>query len=460
MSQKYISLIKNIGLFTIGSFGSKLVSFFMVPLYTAVLSTADYGTVDLLYSTISMITPLLLLSIQDATLRFAMDGAYNKEDVLSTTFHIIYKGTAVLIMGVVIAEYFHVFHLTTLYYVFFCFLFTVGAMSNCLSLYLKAKNQASIIAISGILCTLVTCSFNILLLVVFNLGINGYMISNVIGVGVQFLYQFLAGGIFKELHIKKYNNLSKPMLKYSCPLIANSIAWWVNNASDRYILTWFCGVAANGIYSVSYKIPTILTTFQSIFYNAWSISAISEFDKHDTDGFIGKNYTLYSFVSVGVCSIILMLNIPIASMLYSGEYFSAWQCVPYLMVATVFNGISQFEGSLFAAVKHTKQVSITTVAGAIINTILNFVCIYFWGALGAAFATMVGYGVMWLLRTVFLREFIHMKVRWKAHIFTIVLLIVQSVFATLNQFLYVQIGIAAIILIVYIAVLSPEKKMR
>ena len=55
------------------------------------------------------------------------------------------------------------------------------------------------------------------------------------------------------------------MLKYSCPLIANTVAWWITNASDRYVVMWLCGTAANGIYSVAYKIPSILNILQSFY---------------------------------------------------------------------------------------------------------------------------------------------------------------------------------------------------
>jgi len=209
------------------------------------------------------------------------------------------------------------------------------------------------------------------------------------------------------------------------------------------------GVAVNGIYSISYKIPTILTMFQSIFYNAWSISAISEFDKEDLDGFIGHNYRLYSFVSIGVCSVLLLFNIPLAGLLYSGEYFQAWKCVPFLLVGTVFNGISQFEGALFAAVKKTKKVSITTVTGAVMNTILNLVMIPYFGAVGAAFSTMLGYLVMWVLRTIFVREFICMKVDWAKHGLAIGCLIVQAVLTTCNVFLPVQVLLVAVILLLH-----------
>lgn len=91
MNKKNKSLIKNIGLFTIGSFGSKILSFLLVPLYTAVLTTTEYGSVDLITSTASLLTPILLLSIFDATLRFGMDSNYKKEDVLSTSINVASK---------------------------------------------------------------------------------------------------------------------------------------------------------------------------------------------------------------------------------------------------------------------------------------------------------------------------------------------------------------------------------
>lgn len=447
---KYKLLIKNVGLFTIGSFGSKLVSFLLVPLYTAILSTTDYGTVDLLYSTSSMLTPLLLLSIQDATLRFGMDTNYDKKDVISTTFKTIYIGSLLLLGIVICAIFMGLISFPPIYYIFFFFTFTVGAMNNCASLYLKTLNKASIIAMGGVICTFLTCICNVLYLVIFKFGINGYLFSNIVGLGAQFFYQFIQGKIYKDLRFRNYKSLFKPMVDYSSPLIANSVAWWINNASDRYILTWLCGISVNGIYSVSYKIPTILTTLQSIFYNAWSISAISEFDKDDKDKFLGNNYTLFSLLSIMSASFIMLNNKILAKVLYSGEFYEAWSCVPFLMVATIFNGISQFEGSFFAAVRETKKVALTTIIGAFVNICLNFICIYYWKEEGAAFATLVGYFIMWLLRTIYLQKIIKLNVNWEKHICIIILIIIQAFLATLDILSILQISICIVIVLIYI----------
>lgn len=439
MKEKNKSLLKNIGLFTIGSFGSKILSFLLVPLYTAVLATTEYGTVDLITSTASLLMPILLLSIFDATLRFGMDLEYKKEDVLSTSINIAIKGSLVLVVGVLIVYFSNLFNISGTYLIFLCVYFILGAQSQIFNLYLRAKNQAAVIAISGIICTLITCISNIVLLLVLKWGILGYMISNTVGVLLQNSYQLIFGKIYRNVKFRNYNNLSKPMIRYSSPLIANSISWWINNASDRYILTFLRGVSETGIYSVSYKIPTILTMFQGIFYNAWSISAIAEFDENDSDGFIGNNYTMYSFISLAVCSGLLLINIPLAMFLYKGDYYAAWKCVPFLLMGTVFSGISQFEGSLFAAIKNTKSVAKTTVIGAAVNIVCNFILIYFIGSIGAALATLLGYLTTWALRTKHLQSFIKMKVYWKTHFISVILVIVQSVMATLGVSEIIQI---------------------
>ena len=441
MRQKNKSLLKNIGIFTLGSFTSNAISFLMIPLYTSVLSTSECGSVDLMSSTASLLSPILLLSIQDATLRFTMDNNYKKEDVLSTSLNVVLKGTTILTLVIVLIGIVRIFPVSNQYLLFLWMIFVLGAISSIFNLYLKAENKAKIIACSGIIGTIAVCSCNYLFLVVLKYGVAGYMFSNVISLLLQIIYQLITGKIYKDIHFKKYNNLSKPMIRYSSPLIANSISWWVNNASDRYILTAVRGIAESGIYTVAYKIPTVLTLFQNIVYNAWSISAIAEFDENDTDGFIGRNYELYSCISILICSILLVMNIPLARFLYKGDFFNAWKCVPFLLLGTVFSGISQFEGSLYAAVKETRLVAKTTVVGAITNTILNIVLICIFGAIGAAISTCVGYCITWLLRTMFMQRFVKMKVNWKKHFILLAFLVCQTIYATFDSKSNVQIVI-------------------
>lgn len=435
---KIKNLSQNALLFTISGFGTRIISFFLVPLYTYVLSTDEFGSVDLVTTTVQLLIPVLTINIQDAVLRFSLDKNYKAEDAICVGFKII--GASSALLGVILfgLDYSGIIPLESNYMFFLYLSFTSGALNNNLSMYLKAKDQVKTLAVWGITNTAVTCLFNLLLLLGMHLGINGYMIAYVSGTIVADVGMFLSGTIMKDLKSSKSSGeIAREMAKYSAPLIANSLGWWINNASDRYILTYFCGAAVNGIYAVSYKIPSILSALQSIFYNAWSISSITEFDENDEDGFIGGIYTVYSSASFLACSLIMLFNISIAHILYSKNFFVAWKYVPFLLLGTVFNGLGLFNGCIFAAAKKTKEISITTVISALINTVLNFILIPLVGAYGAAFATMIGYFSIWIMRMFRLEKVIRMNVNWKKQVVMMIVLLMQCIAAFANEnFLY------------------------
>ncbi len=461
LSGKYSSLAGNMLLFSISNFGSKIISFLLVPLYTYVLTTEENGTVDLISSTATLLIPILTLNIQDAALRFALDKNYSSKDVITTACRVNAIGAGVLGMVLFILGITKLFNIRTEYLVFLFFLYLFGAINNAFTLYLKAVDKVKVLMVSGIINTFIMCAANIIFLLVLKTGMTGYLISMTIASLSAVIYQFFAGEIYKDIELKRERNITKEMVLYSMPLVANSLAWWINNASDRYILTFMCGVAVNGIYSVAYKIPTILTTVQNIFYNAWSIAAIKEFDSEDKDGFIGNIFSLYSFVSVMACSVIMIFNVPISSVLYSKEFFEAWKCVPFLLVGTVFNGMALFEGCLFTAVKRTKDVSKTTLLGAGINIVCNFIFIKFFGAMGAALATMLGYAVSFLVRSIMMRKFVIMKINRPVIIVSYLLLTIQSVIALNEKLWYIQVGLFVLLISVqYKYLLSFLKKIK
>ena len=121
----------------------------------------------------------------------------------------------------------------------------------------------------------------------------------------------------------------------------------------------------------------------------------------------------------------------------------------------MFSGISQFEGSLFAATKNTKSVAKTTVIGAIINTVCNFIFIYYFGAVGAALATLIGYFATWYLRTKQLQSFIKMKVNWRIHFISIALVFVQTIVATVKSLPMIQIASFVLLILLNKELLQP-----
>lgn len=428
---KYRELSVNTILFAVSSFGSKLVSFLLLPLYTSVLSTADYGTVDLMNSTVSLLVPILTMNVQDAVLRFALGREERTERILAVGLRTVAAGAGVLLLCEAVLIMLGLSPVDGVYLAFLFVMFLLTSLGNVLTMYVKSQDQVRSLVVSGIGSTLVTCTLAVALLVFVDAGVLGYMAAMAAGSLFSAVFLCIAGGVTPRVVGSAVpKGLAGAMLAYSAPLIANGLAWWVNDVSDRYVVTLICGAAANGVYAVAFKIPTILSTLQSIFYNAWSISAIKEFDPGDGDGFLGKMYSLYSCAMSLCCSVILLFDVPLARILYANEFFDAWRYVPFLLVGVYLNGLALFEGCIFGAAKRTRDVSVTTVVGAAVSIVSSIVLTFALGPIGAAIATLLGYLVTWGVRTVVMVNHVaKIRISWMVEMTGAALLTLQAILA-------------------------------
>lgn len=424
---KYGYLVKNVGLLTISNFATKILGFLLVPLYTSALTTGEYGTYDLLTATVGVLVPILTLNIQEAVLRFAMDKDVDREGL--ATIGMRYSLLATLAVGVALlaAAFAGVLPLEPKLAFFFWLFFVVQAFSGLVSCYARGAGLIGDLSVAGVASAAITISLNIVFLLPLHMGLDGYFLANIFGPLVQVVYLAHKTRLVPDTHLtRSYRQLRKETTDYSKPLIANSIAWWVNSLSDRYIVTFFFGVAANGVYSVATKIPSILNVFQTIFNQAWSLSSTKAFDPEDKDGFFANTYRAYNCLMTLVCSAVIVADKPLASFLYANDFYAAWQYVPWLTLAILFGALVGFLEGIFIAVKDSKTPAKCTVAGAITNVALNFLLTPVFGALGAAVATAVCYLEIWIARLWFSRRYVRFRINLGRDIASYVLLVAQS----------------------------------
>lgn len=450
MKQKYAYFSKNILFFTIGSFVPKLLQFLLVPLYTSYLTTAEYGISDLISVTVSLFIPVFTLGIQDAVLRFALDDNYKKEDVFSAAMKIILAGFLLLVLGSGFVSGWEFGSFDKQYIPYFLIMYLVSAMSNSVSLFCRGTDQIATMVVAGILNTVVTLVSNILFLTVFRLGLAGFLQANILGSLTALLFCIVRARLYCYVKFRTPRNVYRDMTIFSIPLIFNVIAWWINSALDKYILTWFAGVAVSGIYAVSYKIPNILSVFQGIFFQAWSVSAVKEFDREDSDGFFTTIYSLVAFAMAAMCSAVMIVNVPLAKLLFARDFFEAWKFTSPLLVSAVFNAMSLLIGSIFNAVKDSKTLAVSTGIGAAVNTVCNLLLIPRFGAYGAAVATLAGYAVVWCIRQRVLKKHIRMRVDRIRELTTYLFLIAQmAVSSRGNASIPMQMIVFGMILVLY-----------
>lgn len=402
---KYKTLLSNTFLISLGTFGSKLLTFVMVRFYTGVLTPADYGTADLIMQTANLLLPLVSLGITNGVFRFALDRKEQRRSIFTIGFYTILVGSLILLAALPLLSNSESLREYTL-------LIGVYTLASCLhslcAQYIRAEGKTALFAVQGIINTALVIGFNITFLLVFRMGVFGYVMSVVAADGICTLFLVLREKLWKLWLPKPEGQLWNAMLRYSIPLIPATIFWWITSVSDRYMVAYFLGTDANGLYAVACKIPTVLTLLSTIFMEAWQFSAIQEAtgDREVHIRFYTQVWSAFLAVMVMAGSVIIVLCRLEIRMLSTQQYYEAWKYIPTLSMAMVFSAFSSFMGSVYVVTEKSRLSLWTALWSALANIFLNFLLIPRIGIQGAAIATLASYVLCFAIRAVTSRRLI------------------------------------------------------
>lgn len=443
------TLASNTLVFGITNFSSKLLVFFMLPFYTAVLSKEEFGTADLLVTIVALLQPVLSLSISQGAMRYALDKSKDTKQVFSYGFNIILAGSLLIIIS---SPFLSKLSILNGYVFLFILLFITQNFQSFFSFFARGINKVRLIGVAGVVGSFVVVLSNILLLFVFHFGVDGYLWSMVISNLFAIAILFMGGKM--HLYFTKNKNiaLAKEITNYSLPLIPNSLSWWINHSANRLILNHFCGVADVGIYSAASKMPSIIDTFRGIFVQAWQLSTISEYDKVDSSAFFKTMYRAYNVLIIFLCGILLLLSQFIAKVLYSSDFYEAWIYTPFLLVGVVFASMIAYYSPFYLAHKKTKLLFYSTFAGAIVTILLNLLLVPIIGIMGAAITSLISNLLIYLWLHIDSKKFFDYKNSNYSYYISFFLLTVQaSIISFLNQSPY---GIISVILLIIILLVN------
>ena len=244
------ALIKNTILFAIGSIGSKVLQFALLPLYTRVMTDAEYGTVDILQSISTILIPLISLTIYDGVFRYAMDSSTSKESAFSVGINVSLIGSLfAIVCGALMSA-------TGFYdeYVWVVISYTVSNIFYTVALqYIRAIDKIKLYAAANILQTFMIVVFNVVFLVYLKMSVQGYMLGYTLSNLTVFIVVFVAAQLWKSYSFSSINRKTvMDMLKFSIPLIPNTICWWLTTTVGRLMITAYLGSEANGVFAVAF----------------------------------------------------------------------------------------------------------------------------------------------------------------------------------------------------------------
>lgn len=418
-------LIKNTGIIAVGNMSTKVISFFLLPLYTACLSTADYGTYDYIASIAIFVIPFITVLMDESMFRFLIDCKDENEqkEVVSSSITIIIFGL-IFFLGISLL----LFSFIDYDYKGFLILYILShVMCSIVNPLLRGFGRIKAYSLYNFLLSLSTVVLNVIFIALFRWGLYGMFLANIISYFSVSVIFACYGKLWKYCDFSRVKmHQLKEMMVYSWPLIPNKVSWSIINLSDRIIIMNIIGSAASGLYAVAYKFPNMMDMIYGFFYQSWKESSARALNSEDTDVFYN---TVYRYLKTIMYSLVLVLTafMPlIFKLMVNRNYHEGILYVPILLLATYFSNISGFYGGVFTAYKDTKIMGSTTLAAAIINLIINLALIRYIGLYAAALSTLIADFVVYLYRKRKVKKYVLLKESKKsvtmAGLFTIVIL--------------------------------------
>lgn len=447
---KYKTLLSNTLLISMGTFGSKILVFLMVRFYTDYLTPSDYSTADLIAQTANLLFPLISLGITEGVFRFVLDSNVDKKSVFT------YGALSITIGGLL---FFGIVPLLSFIkdfrgFMWLIILYTMAMSYHALAAqFIRAEGKTALFAVQGIINTALVIILNILFLAVFGMGVTGYVLSVIVADGMSTVFLIFKEKLWRNLTWKLEKSVLPQILKYSIPMIPTTVFWWITSVSDRYMVNGIIGSEANGLYAISYKLPTLLTIVSSVFMQAWQFSAVteSEGDEKEHSEFFGKVWGSFQAVMFLAGGFVIAFAKPAMKLLTTKEFYGAWEYIPLLSASMVFTAFASFMGTVYVVKKKSNLSLITAFIGATINIVLNFILIPSpLGVQGAAVATVTSYLVVFVVRALNSQKYIPFKLYGRHIAANTVIILLMSVVMIIATPYWVLIEAVALILMAII----------
>ncbi|WP_024860963.1 lipopolysaccharide biosynthesis protein [Ruminococcus flavefaciens] len=470
---KYKKLVFNTGIFAIGSFGAKILNLLLTRLYALNLSDTESGIKGLLELSLLFLQPIFTFALQEYLIRFGLDKEYDKREVFSTSAVITSAGMMLMAITVPFLS-----RMSSLSYMkgFTVMLIIYVIMSSLRMLcqnFVRARDLVKLFSIDGILATLTLLIFNLIFISHNHWGVKGFLLAAILSDACSAVFLFIAAKLHEYAGLRYFNKeLGREMMHFAAPLIPTIVMWTITSLSDRLFINNMksdrveLGTGMAGIYDYANKIPSLISMVSTIFYQAWSMSAITENSSADRNRFYEKVYSAYEAVLFMASAALFLIIKPITSFIVPSKTYSEYADVyiytPILVVAVVFMSLNQFLGSIYSATKHPKNSSWTALVACTVNIVMNYFLIPEWGIQGAAFATFLSYIICYGARMIDARYYVPFRfdmIKTLVNTVSLLLMSVLIIGAPKLYMLWVSLLFVLVMFINYQALIDTAKKL-
>ena len=437
------------GVYFVGNVLSKLIGFFLLPLYTNYLSPDIFGEYDYIVTIMSFAAPICFFQIWDAMFRFSFDDSDSrfKTKVINNSYIVMVCGIIVYSIVFIPLNVFIKFKLPLYTYVY-----GLSVACNYHYSYLARVFQKNILfSISGFWNSLFVAVCNIVLILVFEMGLESLYIASILGAVIQCIIIEARLKTSLKFNLKDYDQeLVRLMVKFSFPLCIATISYWLLSGFTKMIIVNQLGVFENGLYAVTNKFAMFLNMAVSIFQFAWNeMVYIANKDADRKSMYTLAVEYIIQFVLIAACGLILLSKM-VFPYVIGEEYLDAVRYLPASVMGVALNAIAGFCGTIFSTEKQTQYILKTTIVAAIINCILGIGLTKMFGLQGSLVALAVAFGVLMVGRLIYLNKRLEIKLAPKSLVFIFCVVITIIMFYACNNIMVTGIYIVLLLLFVLI----------
>ena len=444
MKSSYKQLLSDTVVFGVGNALMKLVQFCLMPIYTAYMTTEQYGVGELINNLNELLYPLACLAIYDAVFRFALDDDGQKKSVLSSGLALTVISLPIVL--VVASISFFVFHFQYAWLLaLMCF--TAGVRYVCVH-FTRGINRPLLFAGAGVFGSLVIFACAVLFLSVLHLGITGYLLSFALAHILTTIFVVIRGKLYKYFSFSEISkNEIQLMVRYSIPMIPNGMTWSAVNFIDRYAILIVCGASTAGLFTAAGKLPAVINMISMIAQQSLQIFAAKEIKSENKNKSFSTVFSAYSILMLLMGSFVIAITELLSKVLLKGDFYEASKYVPLLLVVALISNYSAYFAMFYNAIKDTKMILITTVIGALVNIVFAIALVIPFGAWGVITSSVIAYLTMMIMRYINTRHIVHTNPDIQYHIVAVAIIVIQVIILSM------QIDYATVLSIILLIVL-------
>lgn len=417
-------MMRAIGIYAIGSVGSRLITFMLVPIYSFFIAPESFGYYDLCFMALLVMMPFISLQLRDGAFRFLIDAdsdAKRRQVVTFTVLTLLRNAAICVLIGILLSVFTHIPYMwhTIAFAVAFTFTDVVAQM-------LRALGHNALFATQGIICSTLIFCISVPLVAFAGMGIEGIFIGNIAARIITLLYVEFKVRIFSNYFAKNADTklLRREIMRFSLPLIAVNVIIWGLSSGNRFFIKELIGVEANGLYAVAQKFAAILEALALIITLVWQETAIKQYDAPDRNSFFSRVLNCHvwalSALTIGISFGAKILY----PWIIGPEYQASVSFVFPLVLSAMLVSVTLFLDVIYQCAKATSR----QIPGLIIATAISLLGNYFltlqWGIYGILLTLNLAYLSLIAIRAIDSRRFVRMRVTGSA-IATIALLLVS-----------------------------------